>query len=482
MHKVKKFLFQNTTTKQTILKNTIWLFLGEILGRILKLILVVFATRKLGVEGWGIFSYGLAFIGFFYFLGDFGVNTFLTREMSKNNSSKYKYLSTALIIKIILLSIFFLASIILGPNLGKIKLDLSIVIIFSIFSVSESLREFGLAINRSLEKMEREGFSKILVSLLITCLGIFLILKNTTPLSLIMAYTIGSIISTFYIFWSIRDELKQINWVFSKENLKIIFDFSWPLIIISLFSFIFSIDSVMLGQIKSAAEVGLFSASVRLVSVMTIIPSFIATSLFPILSKSELDKEKSTLIFEKIMIIVIGIAIPITIGGVIFSQKIILSLLGPAYLEAVPVLNILMITILASFPDIILNNMIYSKNLQKIFLKTTSLGLIVSLILNLCLIPIYGAAGAAVSTTVSQLLIVTLNWRKLNTVIQFNVISKLGKIIISSIFMAIIIQVCNIIGMNFIITIIISICVYALSLNILKEPAFREVLLMVGKN
>ena len=62
MQKIKNFLFKNTNTKQTIAKNTFWLFFGEIIGRILKLGIVVFATRKLGVEGWGLFSYSLAYV------------------------------------------------------------------------------------------------------------------------------------------------------------------------------------------------------------------------------------------------------------------------------------------------------------------------------------------------------------------------------------------------------------------------------------
>ena len=482
MQKVKNFLFKNTNTKQTIAKNTFWLFFGEIIGRILKLALVIFATRKLGVEGWGLFSYGLAYVGFFYFLGDFGVNTFLTREMSKDNKSKYKYLSTSFIIKVILLAAFFLFSIILGPHFGQIKLGFKAIFVFSIFFASECLREFGMAINRSLEKMEREGFSKILLNSIITILGVILLLKNANPFSLIIAYTVGSLVSTLYIFWSIRGELKEINWTFSMEHLKTIYAFSWPLIIIGFFSFIYSIDSILLGQMKSATEVGLYSSPQRLVQFTTIIPGFIATSLFPILSKRESKNEDLSLIFEKIMVIVLGVALPITLGGIFFSHQIILLILGPAYLAAVPVLRILMVSILACFPDLILNNLIYSKNLQKIFLKTTSFGLIINLCMNLYLIPRYGAIGAAISTTTSQLVIMGLNWKRLKKFVPFVVFPKLGNICLASIFMGMIILVCSALKINFVINILISIMVYAFSLYALKEPTLKEILSIIKKD
>src|SRR5665647_1930381 len=112
MERIKNFLFNNTSTKQTIVKNTIWLFAGEIPSRILKLVIVLFATRALGVEGWGTFSYSLSFISMFYVLGDIGISTFITREISKKGEDQYKFLSASFVLKIILLSLAFIASVI----------------------------------------------------------------------------------------------------------------------------------------------------------------------------------------------------------------------------------------------------------------------------------------------------------------------------------------------------------------------------------
>ena len=476
MQKIKNFLFKNTNTKQTIAKNTFWLFFGEIIGRILKLGIVVFATRKLGVEGWGLFSYSLAYVGFFYFLGDFGINTFLTREMSKDNVNKHKYLSTIFIVKLILLLLYFITSLAIGPHFGNIRLGFGTILVFSIFSVSESIREFGMSINRSLEKMERECFSKILINTIILTLVIILISKNANPISLILAYTIGSILSTIYIFWSIRHELKIIDWKFSRESLKIIYSFSWPIMILGFFGLIGSLDSIMLGQMKSAVEVGLYAASQRLVGVSSIISGFIAVSIFPMLSKNESNNEKIGHIVEKIMVIIIAIAVPITIGGVIFGKEIIVLILGNRYLAAVPIFQILTISILACFPDLILNNVIFSKNLQRIFLKTTTLGLITTFVLNILLIPKYGAIGAAISTVIAQLLIMILNWRKLKKFISFNVLPKLKSILIANVIFILVIYVCKIIGINFIVSTIISFFTYGAILYYLKDSTFIEIL------
>ncbi len=481
MQKIKQFLFQNTSTKQTFAKNTFWLFFGEMIGRILKLAIVVFATRQLGVAGWGLFSYGLAFVSFFYLLGDLGINTFIIRELSKDAADSRKYLGMSFILKMGILVILFIISIIAGPHIGNIRLGLDLLTILSILYFSDCAREFALSVNRSLGKMEREAFSKILMNIIIMILGILLVIKSATPLSLAIAYAIGSGIATIYVMWAIRGEFRKIEWKFSREGLKTIYTFSWPIIIIGLFSFIFNIDSIMLGQIKSATDVGLYSAAQRIVQFMSIIPAFIAMSIFPTFSKNNTDDIKLITIFEKIMMLVFAIGIPMAIGGLLLSTKIMPFVFGHEYITGGLTLGILMISLLASFPNVILTNVIFSKNLQRTFIIATLMGVFVNIILNFLLIPPYGAIGAAISVTVTQMLIMTINWYKLKKIIPFSVIPKVGKILIASVVMTLFVLLAISLGLHIIVTIIAAMVIYFVSLLILKEPTLGEVLILVKK-
>jgi len=479
MEKLKNFFLKNTSNKQTVVKNTFWLFLGEGVGRILKLAIIIFATRKLGVEGWGVFSYGLAFVSLFFILGDFGINTFITKEMSKDNANRHKYLATSSIIRIVLLLIFFTVALLVAPDLGKIKLSFGMIFILATFYLFESIREFAMSINRSLQKMEIEGFSKILISLLITILGLILLSKNANPISLATAYMVGSISATIYIVWSIRKEFKEVEWKFSKENFKVIYNFSWPVVIIGLFGFLFSLDTIMLGQMRSATDVGLYTTAQRLISFLSIVPGFIAISIFPILSKNADDTNKLGNIFGKAMTMILAIGIPVTIGGIIFSEQITLLILGQSYIAVASVFAILMVSILASFPNIFLINLIFSKNLQRVFITTTAFGVFLNIFLNFLFIPQYGAIGAATSTVIAELIIMGANWKRLKKFIPFSIVPKLGKICISSLVMTIAILLLNLTGINFIINILLAIIIYFISLKILKEQAFDEILLLI---
>lgn len=475
MEKVKNFLFKNTSTKQTVVKNTFWLFFGEIIGRLFKLGIIVFATRALGAEGWGVFSYALAFVSLAYIFADIGINTFVTRELSKDDPDKYKYLSAALVFKLILLLVSLLASVLIIPYFGSISLQLPLVIAIALLNFSDSLREFFLSVNRAFQKMEREASIKIIMSVAITLLGTLLILHNPTPLSLAIAYAAGSIIATVAtIFWLPKD-FKNIEWKFPFSYMKTIFDFAWPFIALTVFSTaLVTIDSIMLGQMKSATEVGLYSAAQRIIQFLAIIPIYIGISLFPLLSKREGNDLASSEIFEKTMVIVLAIAFPLAIGGFLLSHQIVTLLFGASFILAAPVLAILMIVIIADFSYIILNNIIYVKNIQRKFILASFVGLVINILLNIYLIPHYGAIGAAIATALAQALIMIMNWVKLKKFFAFSVVPKLGIIIVSSIVMGGVIFVCNLLGVYFFLAIIIAAISYVLLLFILKEPSLIE--------
>lgn len=364
----------------------------------------------------------------------------------------------------------------MAPLVGKIRIDFNTIFVFSSFFVFESIREFAMAINRSLERMEVEGFSKILINLSISILGLMLLVRDNTPISLALAYMIGSMLATIYVVWSVRKEFKGIDWRFSKKDFKKIYEFSWPVVIISLFGFLFGLDTIMLGQMKSAVEVGIYTTPQKLIAFLSIIPGFIGVAAFPVLAKNEHNTERLENIFSKIMLVILAIGIPLSIGGMIFSKEIIELSLGSQYIASSSVFAVLMISILASFPNIFLTHLIFSKNLQKYFIFVASIGVFLNIGLNFWLIPKYGAVGAAISTTIAELIIMASNWKKLKRFVSFSVVPKLGKVILATILMTIFVLILDTTGIYFLINIGLATIVYFLALKIMKEKILEDII------
>ena len=81
--KIKAFLFENTTTKQTVAKNTIWLSISNFGGRLIKAIIIIYAARVLNTDGYGVFSYAITLAGFLTLFMDPGINGILMRNYAK---------------------------------------------------------------------------------------------------------------------------------------------------------------------------------------------------------------------------------------------------------------------------------------------------------------------------------------------------------------------------------------------------------------
>ena len=69
---------------QRILKNMGLLLFSQIVAIIFGFFYTIYMARFLGVEGFGIISFAMAFTGIFGVITDFGLNTLTTRDVSRN--------------------------------------------------------------------------------------------------------------------------------------------------------------------------------------------------------------------------------------------------------------------------------------------------------------------------------------------------------------------------------------------------------------
>ena len=157
MRGILDWLFKNQSSGQTIAKNAVWLFSGQMIGRLLRAVVVIYAARVLGAASWGAFSYALGIAAFLTIFSDIGINALITKEASRNPELKDRYLSTALFTKLGLLVFFIAGVIIFFPYLTKIEEASAIMPILIFVFAFDTLRDLGSAVSRALEKMSRAG-------------------------------------------------------------------------------------------------------------------------------------------------------------------------------------------------------------------------------------------------------------------------------------------------------------------------------------
>ncbi|MFZ2150116.1 MAG: flippase [Minisyncoccia bacterium] len=481
MEKLKAFFFQNTNTKQTIVKNTFWLFLSETSGRLLKMGLIVYAARVLGASGWGLFSYAISVASLLTMFGDIGISELMIREITQKKEGHQTFISTALLLKIIVLVISTFLVIFASPFISHIPQANSLFFLVALILFFDSMRELGLSINRASEKMERDMVVKVTTNAAIFFLGVMLLKIKLAPESIALAYAIGSAIGFIAIAILIRKELKVLLAKVDLRIFKVIIKTTWPFVFITLIGVIMgNIDIYMLGIWKNAEEIGLYASVQRIQQFIIIIPSTIAVAVFPLMSRLvNVDKQQFRVLLEKTLSMIFLIGIPIALGGIFLADQIILKVFGQGYVGAIPIFRVLMLMLLISFPLVLLSNAIFAHNKQRNLAPAYTLGILANALFNLLLIPKFGAVGSAVATLVSTGTITIFIWVKLKKINDFTVLRNLKKSILATLVMVCFIFILKYLEVGVMFNILVSAVIYFATLLLLKESIFKDLREMV---
>lgn len=474
----RTFFLENLGVRQTIFKNTFWLAVAEAVSRLLKLILIIYVARILGATEYGKFNFALAFVALFTIFSDLGVPQITTRELSREKE-KEKEFSSILSLKI-LLSLGTLILMLVGsffitadPAIRGIIWILAIYILISNFS------EIIYAFFRARQQMEYESWVKILQAMVVTAAGFFVIFNFPSVVNLSYSYLFAGLVALIFIliFFHFKVFPLRISW--QKSIWQRFLSMSWPLALAGIFGGIYSqTDSVMMGYWGQITQTGWYNAAYKIIGVTFIPTSLIATSFYPALSKFFQDsKEKLQTAWNYFMDSMIILAIPIVVGGIVLSPRIIDFIYDPSYFptgrETILAFQILIIMAGISFLCSPFGQILVVANQQKKLFFVTSAGAVINVILNLILIPKYSLYGAAATTVVTVFLIFFLLFHftsKLTPVKPLNLKSFLNFIgaILATIPMYFLIIQPQIYHLNIFLSILIGAVVYGASLFIFK--------------
>lgn len=461
----------------TIKKNAFWLFLGQGIGRALRTVIIIISARILNVSSWGAFSYVLGIATFLTVFTDMGMNTLLTRETSRNPELRRDYLSTIFYTKLGLISIFAIALIAISYLIDNPAIKMLIPVAAAIVAF-DSLRDLFAAVSRGLEKMHIEGQNSIFTNIMIVVFGSgFLILGGASAGNLLLGYAVGTGLGLIHIIIKLRAYIEGLLTHFKRSLARTILHSSWPFGIFGLLGTIMiNSDLIMIGYFRSISEVGFYSAGQKITQLLYIIPALISTSFFPTFSRLARDSENFRKIFEHALTIIFLVAMPLTAGAVILAGPILNLFYGSAYDGGILSFMILASTIFIVFPSVLIANAIFAHDKQREFLWFAVSGVLGNIFFNFLFIPVWGIAGAALSTLINQIIINTYAWFKIKKITRFVILPHLPKILFSAFTMGLLSFGLNYFGINVWLNIAASGLAYLILLIALKEPALYKFL------
>jgi O-antigen/teichoic acid export membrane protein len=483
--KIKNFLLENRTVRQTIAKNTFWLAVSNIGGRLLRAIIIIYAARVLGVEPWGVFSYAITLVAFLTIFVDFGINSILIKEAVRNSdpAHKAKIVSTSFYLKVFLLLIGVVIILFAAPRFASIKEANAIFPIVALILVFDTFRNFGFSVNQALERMEREAGLFLFTNLAIVASGFVLLALSRSVVYFAWAYAAGTFFGMMATFYVLRHDLRGMLRNFSRREVWRIFSASWPFAISGLLgSLMINTDILMIGWLSSASEVGLYSAAHRIIQLLYILPSILAISILPTFSRFALsDPAKMRRGLEHVLVFCFLVSLPIVVGGIIIAPEIISTVFGSSYAPATLSFILLLITILADFPAVILSNAVFAFGRQRSLMFYALLGGLMNVAFDLILIPKYGIAGSALATLIAQFASNFYLWALVRRLTGFSVLPRLLRGGFASVLMGGAVWGLQALGAPIFVSIPAGGLVYAAALLALREPFLKEALLVFDR-
>jgi O-antigen/teichoic acid export membrane protein len=367
------------------------------------LLLSVLFARLLGPEDFGRYNYVLSVAALFIPIYSLGIGNILLRELAEQpavapnllaSCFKARFITGVLVAIVVITVLFYMYGSSWKPQL------IGLLIFANIFNAFEVYEKW----------FQHKSNIKKIVYWRSACFIFFTLLKlliiywyeNYIPLLLIMSLEVVTKNSGYYFFY--KKDTKEI--VLPKLDKKIfltVFSQSKYLIISSLASVIYlKIDILMLESMIDNTAVGTYSVAAKISEVWYILPQVVITALFPSLislAKSNNDHYLKTL--QRGFDILFISAIIISILIYIFSPWLIQTLYGDDYSQASTILRVHIFSCVFIYMRILLSHWFVSKKLAKFSLFSQVSGAVVNVILNLLLIPYYGALGAAIATLIS---------------------------------------------------------------------------------
>ncbi len=398
-------------TLQKIIDNAGWLFFDKVLRMGVGLFINIWVVRYLGPSQFGQFSYATAFVALFGVLATLGLDGILIRELVRKPELAPEILGSALLLKVtggfVALLASFSAIILLRQGDLQLSLIVAVIAVGTVFQAFDVIDFWfqSQILSRHTVVAKNSAF------LVIALVKIGLILSKAPLLAFAWAALAEIVLGALGLLVVYRCTGKKIGqWRVSLIRCRSLLADSWPMILSGLSVAIYmKIDQVMLGDMAGDRAVGIYSSVTRLTEIWYVIPTVIVSSVFPAIVQSKVKDEalyyrRITRLFSLMAAVSLPIALPMSLG----SNWLIVKLYGVSYQAAGPVLAVHIWASLFVFYGIAQGPWDLTENLTRLAMARMLGGATANIALNLVLIPVYGALGAAIATVVSQALAAVL--------------------------------------------------------------------------
>ena len=414
-----------------VLKNYAYNLSYQLLVIILPIITTPYVTRIFSSDDLGTYGYFSSIVTYFILLATLGVANYGTKVISghrkdidKNFWGIYSLQLGATILSILLYCMLYIflqfmhnpVALILGLSLLSKGLDISWLF-------------------QGLEDFRKITVRNITVKL-VGVIAIFLFIKSANDLNLyVFLLTIFELLGQLSMWLPAREFIGKphFDWEYAKQHLRPIILLFLPQIAISLYV---TLDRTMLGALASTKDVGIYDQALKLVNILLTLVTSLGSVMLPRVSNllSLGDHKAINKMHEMSFLIYNLVIFPIMAGMLIVNDDFVNFFLGQDFQEARYAIAIMIFRMFfIGWTNIMGIQILIPHNKNKEFMLSTTIPAIVSVGLNLLLLPKLGYIGAAIVSILTEVLVWLIQLFYTRSYLrEVPILGSLIKIIISS--------------------------------------------------
>ncbi len=391
-----------SSSNRKLLENLSFQSIAEFAGKGLQAVYTIYLANVLGAEGYGIYGFATSIVSYFVLFVSFGMDVYGSREVATNNDSVESNVSHIFSLRLLLAVVAYILLI----AIVYLFMD-DVIVQFAILLIGINIFSNAILLNWVFQGLEKMGIIAVR-TVLVSSLSLILILlyvksQDDTLLAfgiLSFSMLLNSIIMTIYYLRKIG----KIKLSYSSEDWKRIAKGSIPIGLFGVMvSIMNNIDLSLIGALLTdfKYEAGIYNAAYKIVF-FAIVPSIIIqNAFFPQLSRAEgVDKRNSLFSkYSKAIHVVGALTAFITY---FYSDFLISSLLNSEFQGSIVLMRLFAISIFIVFVNISLASTLVAWKMEKLVIYATIYAVMMNIIIDIVLIPNYGAYGATVATILAE--------------------------------------------------------------------------------
>lgn len=406
------------STAKRLAKNSIAPILLSLFNRVLDFAIAALTLRILGPENAGDYTLAISAFMWFDIITNFGLNTYLTREVSRHPDQTRRYLLNTTLIR---LGLGFAALPLFGTYIGlrqtvfaafnspaSFQTIISMLLLY-VGLIPNSVSTGLSALFYAYEKAEYPAVTTSISTILKVTIQFIILVSGLGVIGLAGAAIVVNIITlcilglmAWHVIPAVRGRIqlwKTIKQTSEHALRKGMVKESWPLMVNHLLANAFyKIDILLMDIILGSAAIGFYSIGYKLLDALVVIPSMFTLALFPIISKQALDNRNTfTRFYQLGTKVLLVIVMPASIITILMAKEMVLILGGKEYIPgAVTVLQLIIWSMPLSWFNGLTQYVLIALNKQRFLTRAYILGFSVSFLSNLVLMGRFGYTISAV--------------------------------------------------------------------------------------